>query len=138
MKQYTITNILELPFMRAEVGDDAIVRVYFLKDLAISLQDMKDLFDFLAIHLNPNTYYCLIFATEDGGNASFKGGMDPSLLEYTEKVKNICTAVVTKNLGQRMIANFILRYSKIKRPVKLVANMTEAEVYCYEMKEKQI
>jgi hypothetical protein len=136
--QYTIVNILELPFMKAEVGDDAIVRIYFLKDLSISLQNMKDLFDFLALHLNTNTYYCLIFSSEDGGNASLTGGMDSSLVEHANKINRICAAVVTKNLTQRMIANFVIRYSNVKTPTKLVANMKEAEAYCHEMKEKQL
>ena len=136
--QYDVVNILELPFMRAEVGDDAIIRIYFLKDVSVTLQNLKDLFDLFAANLNPHTYYCLIFTTEENGNASIRGSMDSSLLEHSDKINRLCVAVVVKNLTQRMVANFVIRFSKVKTPTKLVATLEDAEAYCHEMKEKQL
>lgn len=137
--QYDVVNILELPFMRAEVADDDIIRVYFLNNAAaITLQNLKDLFDLFAANVNPTIYYCIIFTTEDNGNISFKGSVDPSLITHADKMRRLCLAVVVKNLTQRMIASFVIRFSKVKTPTKLVATIEDAEAYCREMKEKQL
>lgn len=134
--QYKVVKILELPTMRVEVADDDVVRAYFLDDSITTIEDLKQMFDVFSIYAIKEKSYCFIFSANKESNATFKGGIDSSVSLHTSSINKICVALVAKNLTQRMIANFIIRFLNTAVPIKLLSNMDDAESYCEEMKAK--
>lgn len=82
--------------------------------------------------------YAFLYYTEDD---TFVFGSDA--IRYAKSNQDsfpkTCIAVMVKNLAQKIVANFYLKFSPQKSPMRIFTNMRDAEAWClqqYKLSQK--
>jgi hypothetical protein len=128
MPQYSVIKKVETQTASISLCDDGLVRVMLKKDAEIDLpKSQENIAAYLEL-INDKQYAFLFYAEDDS-------------VIYTEEARRnakqneaafdkVCAGVVIKNLAQKIVANFYLKFHQPGYPFKVFTNIEEAERWC--------
>ena len=97
-----------------------------MKDIEIDKQDVIDMHEETLRITNGETY-ASIFTAQDFFSISGEARAEGAKPEYVTNL--IAQGLVVKNLAQRLIGNFIMRFNKPLRETRMFQNSTDARAW---------
>lgn len=134
MNTYKIVKQIETKTAVISLGNDDIVRVSFKEKADVDKAEVEENFNAYNHVVSGNKYPFIIHANCGSAEYSSEG------LAYAKAHENdwpkLCVAICVKNLPQRMLANFYLKFNKPTHIHKVFGNIEEAETWCLEQISK--
>lgn len=130
MNTYKIVRQKETHSAMITLGNDDIVRVAFKDMIQVTPSEVEQ--NFIAYNevVSGISYPFMISAKSGSADYTTEG------LAYAKAHEadwpKICVALCVKNLAQRLLANFYLKFNKPNYPHKVFDNIQEAEAWCTE------
>lgn len=130
MNTYNILKQKETKTALITLGDDAIVRVSFKDMVQVTPLEVEENFKAYNDIVGGFSYPFIISAK--GGSADYTTeGLAYAKTHELDWPKT-CVALYIKNLAQRLLANFYLKFNKPSHAHKVFDNMADAETWCIE------
>lgn len=134
MNTYKIVKQIETKTAIISLGDDEIVRVSFKDKVQVTPIEVKENFNaYNEIILGEN--YPFIISSKSGSADYTSEGLAYAKAHEKDWPK-LCVALCVKNLPQRMLANFYLKFNKPSHLHKVFDAIPEAENWCLDQLEK--
>lgn len=96
---------------------------FYMKDKEIDIDDVKEMHK-QTLLLTKGEKYANIFSAEDFFSISSEARSEGSKPEYAQYL--IAQALVVKNLAQRLIGNFVMKFNSPLRETRMFSNIEDA------------
>jgi len=121
--------------VRFIVREDDIVEYHIAPNTHITLEDQIAITGSLIRELGSVKRYAMIMDTGEFATA------DPEATRYGRSQEEVSPLIavgnISRNLAQRLVANFYFTVLKPSMPYRMFSNMEDAEAWCLEMLEAQ-
>lgn len=134
MNTYKIVKQKETKTVIVTLGNDDIVRVSFKEKVEVSPKEVKENFDAYNEVVLGEVYPFIL--SSKSGNADYTTEGLAYAKAHEHEWPKLCVALCVKNLPQRMLANFYLKFNKPAHLHKVFNDMSEAENWCLDQLEK--
>lgn len=134
MNTYKIVKQKETKTVIVTLGNDDIVRVSFKEKVEVTPAEVKENFEAYNDVVLGESYPFILSSKSGSADYTTEG------LAYAKAHENdwpkLCVALCVKNLPQRMLANFYLKFNKPNHLHKVFDSMPDAENWCLDQLEK--
>ena len=123
---------IDLGFAKLQLFDPEMVRIEMMGDLVIGVKEAREINDTIGLLSENKETLVLMLADEltqfDSEAREFSASREGT--RYT-----IADAIVVKNLAQRLLADFYLKFNKPKKPSKIFSTEKEAVLWLFSLKQ---
>lgn len=128
MNTYKIVKQKETKTAIVALGDDEIVRVSFKEKVEVTPIEVKENFAAYNDVVLGGSYPFIV--SSKSGSADYTSEGLAYAKAHEHDWPKLCVALCVKNLPQRMLANFYLKFNKPSHLHKVFDDMSEAETWC--------
>jgi hypothetical protein len=130
MPCFSVTKKTETDAAQISVCSDGIMRVMIKKNIEITPDHFKKLFETYNELVQGEKRPFIYYAEEGSSTVSEEARRYAKESEHL--FPKICNAVVVNSLAHKLIANFYFKFNKPSYPFKVFNKMDEAEKWCLE------
>lgn len=128
MSTYSVLKNLETQTASINLCDNGLIRVMLKKNSEIDKEKAQENIKAYIELIDENLYSFLIFPEDDSIVYMEDARRDAKKNEVA--FDKICVAVVIKNLAQKLLANFYLKFHQPGYPFKVFSSTETAEAWC--------